>query len=254
MPQIDVQGQSIEYRWCTPASPPAREPLIMLHEGLGSVSLWKDFPDQLCAATGRAVLAYSRQGYGQSAPLTAPRQPDYMHQAALRELPALRQRLGLASCVLLGHSDGASIALIHAGAGRWPVSSLVVMAPHVFVEDISLRSIAQARAAFAETDLRERLARHHADPDEAFRGWCDAWLDPRFRDWNIEEFLPRIACPVLAIQGHDDEYGTMEQIHRLVRGVDMIEVLKLPDCGHSPHRDQPEQVLASVAAFLAERP
>lgn len=254
MALIEVQGQAIEYRWCVAATGVRRDPVVMLHEGLGSVSLWKDFPEQLCAASGRAVLVYSRQGYGLSSPLNAPREPDYMHSAALQELPALRQRLGIASCALLGHSDGASIALIHAGAGRWPVSGLVVMAPHLFVEDLSTQSIAQAREAFAETDLRERLARHHADPEAAFRGWCDIWLDPRFRHWNIEEYLPRITCPVLAIQGYDDEYGSMEQIHRLVRALDLIEVLKLPECAHSPHRDQPERVLAAVTAFLDALP
>lgn len=252
MPLIDLPRGIIEYQWYHPAARCARDPVILLHEGLGSVSLWKDFPASLAQASGRAVLAYSRYGNGQSAPLRAPRQPGYLHDEALEVLPLLRERLAITSCALLGHSDGASIALIHAGARRWPVSRAIVMAPHVFVEDLSLESIAQAREAYATTDMKARLSRHHADPDSAFWSWCNIWLDARFRDWNIEEFLPAIEAPVLAIQGYDDEYGSMEQIHRLVRTVEMIEVLKLEDCGHSPHRDQPEKVLGAVTAFLDE--
>lgn len=252
MPYIELAGGRIEVQWYHPATPCGRDPVILLHEGLGSVSLWKDFPDALAQASGRAVLAYSRHGYGQSSPLTAPRQPRFMHDEALVVLPSLREKLGIASCALLGHSDGASIALIHAGARRWPVSRTIVMAPHVFVEDMGLESISRARTAYATTDLKARLSRHHADPDSAFLGWCDIWLDARFRDWNIEEYLPGIEAPVLAIQGYGDEYGSMEQIHRLVRAVEMIEVLKLEDCGHSPHRDQREKVLKAVIAFLDE--
>lgn len=253
MPMLDLPGQRIEYRWFTPETGSGHHPVVLLHEGLGSISLWKTFPQDVADATGRAVLAYSRHGYGQSSPLTAPREPRFMHDEALVTLPLLREQLGIDDCVLFGHSDGASIALIHAGARRWPVSATIVMAPHVFVEEVGLRSIEKAREAFDTTDLRARLARHHADPAGAFRGWNDIWLDPRFRDWNIEAYLPAIEGPVLAIQGREDEYGSMEQLHRMVRAVEMIEVLKLDECGHSPHRDQPGKVLAAVRAFLAEQ-
>jgi pimeloyl-ACP methyl ester carboxylesterase len=231
---------------------PGAEPaLVFLHEGLGSVAMWRDFPARVAAATGRRTLVYSRLGYGASAPLPAPRRPDYMHREALEALPALRAEHGLADAVLVGHSDGASIALIHAGAGH-PVRGIVAMAPHVFVEDVTIRSIEAAREAWRTTDLRARLERYHADAEGAFRGWNDAWLDPAFRDWNIEEYLPAITCPVLAIQGRDDEYGTMAQLDAIERQVEgRVERLELARCRHSPHRDQPEATLAAIAAFVA---
>jgi pimeloyl-ACP methyl ester carboxylesterase len=231
--------------------PGAAPALVFLHEGLGSVAMWRDFPGRVAAATGRRTLVYSRAGYGRSAPLTAPRRPDYMHREALEALPALRTARGLADPVLIGHSDGASIALIHAGAGH-RVSGIVAMAPHVFVEDVTIRSIEAAREAWRTTDLRARLQRYHDDVDGAFRGWNDAWLDPAFRDWNIETYLSTIACPVLAIQGRDDEYGTMAQldaIERQVRGP--VRRLELDNCRHSPHRDQPEATLAAITGFVA---
>jgi pimeloyl-ACP methyl ester carboxylesterase len=249
--EVEIEGQRIEYRWSRASNDETGSPIVLLHEGLGCVSLWKEFPAALAESTARDVLAYSRQGYGQSSPIGTKREPDYMHREALDILPKLRAALDIENCILVGHSDGASIALIHAGARRWPVSAAVVLAPHVFVESISLKSIALARDAYETTDLRTRLARHHADPDSAFRGWSDIWLDARFEQWNIEAYLPHIGCPVLAIQGHDDEYGSMEQIHRLVRAIDFIEVLKLEACGHSPHRDHPKQVLRAIKDFLA---
>jgi pimeloyl-ACP methyl ester carboxylesterase len=164
-------------------------------------------------------------------------------------LPELLGALGVECPVLVGHSDGGSIALIHAGAGH-PVAGLVLLAPHVMVEDVAIASIAAAKVAFETTDLRARLARHHADPDAAFRGWNDIWLHPDFRSWNIEAYLPRIACPVLAIQGEDDEYGTMEQVLRIERQVRDVDVLALADCRHSAHRDQPEAVIDAITRFL----
>ena len=250
MPYVAIQGHHIEYAWFGPTAPPRENPIVLLHEGLGSVALWKGFPQQLADATGHTVCAYSRYGYGRSDPLNERREPEYMHNEALKVLPELRDRLGIHAPILLGHSDGASIALIHAGAGEWRVSALILMAPHVFVEDVGQHSITQAREAYVSSDLRARLAKRHDDPDSAFWGWNDIWLDPRFADWNIESCLPRIDCPTLVIQGHQDEYGSMEQVHRIVRGMERVEICKLDDCGHSPHRDQPEVTLSLLQAFI----
>ena len=223
----------------------------MLHEGLGSVSMWRDFPRQVAAATGRDVLVYSRHGYGRSAPSAGPRSFRFMHDEALVVLPQLLDALGVRRPILLGHSDGGSIALVYAGGSGRDVAGLVLLAPHVMVEDLSVASIAAAREAYDGGDLRARLARHHDDVDGAFRGWNDVWLSPGFRGWTIEEYLPRVACPVLAIQGEDDEYGTMEQVDRIARGAADVELLKLPGCGHSPHRDRPEEVLEAITRFVA---
>jgi pimeloyl-ACP methyl ester carboxylesterase len=227
-----------------------RPTLVLLHEGLGSVAMWRDFPGRLAHATNCNAIVYSRYGYGKSDPVTAPHAVTYMHDEALITLPQLLDRLGIARPILVGHSDGASIALIHAGANVRPVLGVVAMAPHVMVEDISVTSIEAARTAYETTDLRQRLARYHADVDSAFRGWNRIWLDPAFRAWNIESYLPGIACPVLAIQGEDDEYGTMEQVLRIGRVVRDADVLELSDCRHSPHRDQPEAVLAAITRFV----
>jgi len=231
------------------AGVPGRPVLVFLHEGLGSVTMWRGFPARVAHATGCAAVVYSRQGYGNSAPLAGPRGVRYMHDEALVVLPELLGALAVECPVLVGHSDGGSIALIHAGAGH-PVAGLVLLAPHVMVEDVAIASIAAAKVAFETTDLRARLARHHADPDAAFRGWNDIWLHPDFRSWNIEAYLPRIACPVLAIQGEDDEYGTMEQVLRIERQVRDVDVLALADCRHSAHRDQPEAVIDAITRFL----
>ena len=231
----------------------AEEPrpvLVLLHEGLGSVAMWRDFPGRLAHATGCNTIVYSRYGYGASDPLGAPHAVRYMHDEALVVLPELLDRLDVDAPILVGHSDGASIALIHAGAGGRPVRAVVAMAPHVFVEDVSIRSIEAAKAAYATTDLRQRLSRHHADVDSAFRGWNDIWLHPDFLAWNIEEYLPAIDCPVLVIQGEDDEYGTMAQVHAIERAVRDVDVLMLADCRHSPHRDQPDAVLEAITRFV----
>ena len=173
-----------------------------------------------------------------------------MHDEALAALPELLDKLDVERPILFGHSDGGSIALIHAGGCNRSVAGVLVMAPHLSVEEICLDSIREARLAFETTDLRERLARHHAHPDSAFRGWCDIWLDPGFREWNIEAFLPRIRCPILAIQGEDDEYGTLAQIERIARLAPDVALLKLADCRHAPHRDQPGAVIAAAVRFV----
>ena len=224
--------------------------LVFLHEGLGSVAMWRDFPERVAQATGRRALVYSRAGYGESEPIVAPRRVDYMHEEARVVLPALLAAFGVERPVLLGHSDGASIALIHAGEPAARPRGLVLLAPHVMVEPVGLASIERARHAWEEGDLRARLARYHADVDSAFRGWNDVWLHPDFRAWNIEDVLPRVRCPVLAIQGTDDEYGTMEQLDRIAAKVPDVERLELPACGHAPHRDRPDEVLAAVTAFV----
>ena len=249
MPFIRAGGHRLDYL-SIDAGAHDRPTLVLLHEGLGSVSMWRDFPHLLAHATASRVVAYSRQGYGDSDPLTAPRMVRYMHDEAERVLPEFLDGLAIERPLLVGHSDGGSIALIHAGAGSRAVAGIVAMAPHVIVEDVSIASIAAARAAYETTALRDKLARHHSDVDGAFRGWNDIWLSADFRAWNIESYLPRIACPILAMQGEDDEYGTMDQLARIARGARDVELLKLPDCRHSPHRDQPDAVLAAIARFV----
>jgi pimeloyl-ACP methyl ester carboxylesterase len=249
MQQIKICGQNLEYTAIEGTS--AQTPtLIFLHEGLGSAAMWRDFPAKLASATGAAALVYSRPGYGHSPPPPGPRGPDYMHVEALEILPELRRALHLDDVVLVGHSDGASIALIHAGAGRWPVRALVLEAPHVFVEKITVESIEKANEIFEATDLRDRLGRYHADPEAMFWTWNRAWLDPRFRDWNIEASLAGVRCPVLAIQGEEDEYGTLAQLDAIERGVaGRFERLVLAQCGHAPHRDREEATLAAMTRF-----
>ena len=246
-----ARGHRLEYAWFGTTTVATR-PIVMLHEGLGSLALWRDFPQRLADATQHRVLVYSRLGYGKSDPLTGPRGVDFMHAEALEILPELLDSLGLHDPVLFGHSDGGSIALIHAARAHRPVAGVVVLAPHVFVERYGLDSIAAARRAYLDGDLRAKLARYHDDVESAFWGWNDIWLHPDFVTWNIEALLPEIACPVLAIQGVDDEYGTMEQLDRLQRGVRAARRRELTACGHSSHRDQPHAVLAAVTSFLAE--
>jgi pimeloyl-ACP methyl ester carboxylesterase len=212
-----------------------------------------DFPARIAEATGLPALVYARYGHGQSEVLEQPHGVDFMHREALESLPELLRALGIARPILIGHSDGASIALIYAAAGH-PLQGLVAMAPHVFVEDISIESISAAKHAFETTDLRQKLARHHRDPVKTFRGWNDVWLAPEFRGWNIESLLPAIKCPLLAIQGQDDEYGSMAQVDAIARQVSgPVEVLKLEHCGHSPQKDQSEIVAQAIVEFVKRR-
>lgn len=247
MPFLEVAGHSLEYEWIGGGEPT----LVFLHEGLGSIRQWRDFPAQVAAATGCRALLYNRYGYGNSDVLAEPRVTvRFMHDEALVALPELLAKLKIDSPVLVGHSDGASIALLYAGAGH-PVRGLALMAPHVFVEEMGIRSIERARQQFETTDLPQRLGRYHCDARRTFYLWNDAWLDPQFRHWNIEECLRSISVPVLAIQGVDDEYGTMAQLNSIrerVKG--SCELLELEGCGHSPHRDQPRAVLAALARFI----
>jgi len=251
VPQLVAAGRRLEYEWIEGAQPdhPA---LVFLHEGLGSIRQWRDFPRRVTERTGASALVYDRYGYGQSEVLAEARVPvHFMHDEALHCLPEVLAARGLHAPILIGHSDGASIALIHAGAGH-PVQALVVLAPHVFVEDVCVQSIEHARLAFETTDLAVRLARYHRDPRRTFYLWNDVWLDPEFRRWNIESSLGGIRCPVLAIQGEDDEYGTMAQIEAIARQVrGPCEVVKLARCGHAPHRDRPEETLEAIARFVA---
>jgi pimeloyl-ACP methyl ester carboxylesterase len=233
--------------------PASQRPVVVfLHEGLGSVATWKGFPAAFCAASGLAGVVFSRYGYGRSTPKPPDERwaPDFMHEQAEGVLPRLFTELGIARPWLFGHSDGASIALLH--AARFPVAGVVAVAPHLFVEDVSIASIEKARAAYESGDLRRGLAKYHADPDSAFRGWNDAWLSPEFRTWNIEAVIATIDCPVLAVQGIDDEYGTLEQVRALVRCVPGAKLLALEDCGHSPHRDQPGRLIREAGAFITE--
>jgi pimeloyl-ACP methyl ester carboxylesterase len=247
----------IELQRIEPAGVGGDAPLVVfLHEGLGSVAMWRDFPQRLCEAARVRGLVYSRPGYGRSTPRSAQERwgLDFMHRQAHEVLPALLDALAIdrRECPpwLLGHSDGASIALLH--AAQWPdaVSGVIAMAPHVFVEDVSISSIQQARHNYLHTDLKQRLARYHDDADSAFWGWNDIWLHPPFARWNIEDEIASITGPLLAVQGLDDEYGTLEQIHAIRRRVPHAELLELADCGHSPHRDQPAAVIDAVTRFV----
>ena len=257
MELITIDGVAMEVERLAAGAGTQRAPIVFLHEGLGSVGMWRDWPARVCQATGRAGVVYSRRGYGGSDAVADVRgagrlEPDYMHREALAVLPELLRALDLARPVLLGHSDGGSIALIH--AGRFPVSACVVMAPHVIVEDVSVRSIEAAREAYQAGDMRGRLARYHADVDGAFWQWNDIWLDPAFRAFDIRPDCRRIEAPVLAIQGEDDPYGSLRQIDEIEPTRGPFAKIVLRQCGHSPHRDQPEQTLDCVAQFLAPLP
>lgn len=269
---IEIHGVVLEVAHIP--GPTDRAPLVFLHEGLGSVSMWsqkgRHWPQELCTETGRAGWLYSRRGYGQSDPVPDVRgmprvdgfwhagrhEPDYMHREARQVLPALLDRLGIHRPVLVGHSDGATIALLH--AGQCPVSACVVMAPHLFVEDISLRSIEQARHAYlsdtSERGLRQRLMRHHRDVDNAFWQWNDVWLSPGFLSFDIRPECQTISAPLLAIQGLDDEYGSLDQLRAISACVANVTTLELPDCGHSPHRDQPDGLTEAIARYLNRSP
>lgn len=252
MRQVAVNGVHLEYVRLPSAHPCAGAPsIVFLHEGLGSLAMWKDFPQRVADATGCEAVVYSRAGYGRSDPAPLPRTVRYMHDEGLTVLPAFLDALGIVRPILFGHSDGGSIALICAGGTPTPLTALILMAPHVLVEDLSVASIAEARVAWENSDLPQRLGKYHADAEAAFRGWNDIWLHPDFRAWNIEEYLPNIRCPILAIQGEDDQYGTMDQIERIAAQAADVDLVKLADCRHSPHKDQPEAVIEVVQSFVA---
>ncbi len=252
MPLATAAGRSINYHWIGGAS--GKPTLVFLHEGLGSIGQWRDFPAKVAAATGCRALVYDRYGYGQSDVLAEKqRTVRFMHDEALSALPDLLKVLAIENPILVGHSDGASIALIHAGA-KHAVRGVVAMAPHVFIEPECLKSIDKAAEAFENTDLKDRLGRYHRDARKTFYGWADVWLDREFKGWDIrDDYLVNIACPVLAIQGYDDIYGTMTQLDEIARRVKgPCELLKLEHCGHAPFREQPEKVLAAVTRFTKE--
>lgn len=244
----------LEAQWYGPPSD-AAPTLVFLHEGLGSASAWRDFPHRLADQTGCGALVYSRRGYGSSPAADLPRPVRYMHDEAT-VLDELLRHHKVRDAILIGHSDGASIAIIYAGRERSSqLRALILEAPHVFAEPSGIDSIAAMKVNYETTDLRKRLARHHHNADNAFRGWNDVWLDPAFRDWNIEEFLPSITVPTLLIQGTNDQYGTWKQIEAIERQIGgPFETLRVPDAGHAPHRDQPELVLATMAAFIRAIP
>lgn len=235
-------------------SPHQAPTIVMLHEGLGCVALWRDFPAKLAAATGYGAFAYSRAGYGGSERIDLPRPLDYMSREARLSLPAVLQAIRLEHGILLGHSDGASIAAIYAGErADERIKGLVLMAPHVFTEEPGLASIAEARSSYETGDLRARLAKYHAHVDSAFCGWNDAWLDPGFKAWNIEEAVTRWRVPALLIQGIDDQYGTLKQIRSIeARSAAPVESLILEACRHSPQIDQPQATLDAIVAFCAK--
>jgi len=257
---LDWSGRAvrIEHAWIAPQRN-ARPLVVFLHEGLGSVSMWRDFPARLCEAADCRGLVYSRPGYGRSTPRAPDEQwgPDFMHRQAHELLPALLRALGVDADTdppwLFGHSDGGTIALLHAARFADSIAGAIVLAPHILVEDVSVRSIERARDAYRHGDLRARLARHHDEPDSAFFGWNGIWLDTRFRDWTIEAELAAIRCPLLAVQGTDDAYGTLEQIRGIARRVPHARLLELDACGHSPHRDRPEALIAATREFIGAR-
>jgi pimeloyl-ACP methyl ester carboxylesterase len=255
---LSFQGRAVrlEYAWLNRGRGEA-PPIVFLHEGLGCVAMWRDFPQRLCDAVGCRGLVYSRYGYGRS----TPRPPgeelpiDFLEREAREALPALLRAAGVdARPWLFGHSDGASIALLYAAAFPQALAGAVVLAPHIFVEDETVAGIVAARRAYETTDLRQRLARYHRDPDAVFAGWHERWLDPAFRGWTMEALLPAIRRPLLAVQGFEDEYATMAQLDGIKQRAPRATLLKLADCGHSPHRDQPQAVIDATRRFVSGDP
>ena len=259
VPRFEVLGRQLEYRWIGPR--PGEAPtIVFLHQGLGCVAMWRDFPDRMASATGCGALVYSRLGHGASEALSGPRPVRYLHDEALEVLPAVLAHFGLGEVVLYGHSDGASIAILHAGSDRElahrrrSVRALVLEAPHVFVEPEATEGIMRISREYETTRLLERLSRYHGDnTDSMFRAWADVWLSPEFQAWNIEEILPAIESPVLVIQGEDDEYGTVKQVEAVLKGIrGPARSLLLAQCGHSPHSERPAEVLEAASRFVRE--
>jgi pimeloyl-ACP methyl ester carboxylesterase len=249
--EVIVDGKQLEVlEYRSAHSGIERAAVVMLHEGLGSVSMWRDFPQRLARMCDRRVIVYSRYGHGASEALRESRPAEFMHHEGEVVLPELLERVGTGNPILLGHSDGGSIALLYAAKCPKAITGLILEAPHVFVEEVTVKSIASLRESFASMNLNEKLARHHDHPHEMFRAWTEIWLDPAFRQWNIEDRLPAVQCPVLLIQGEDDEYGTRAQIDAISQRVPKSTSVMLANCGHSPHRDQPEAVLKAIAEFI----
>lgn len=249
---LSIAGVRLEVKWY-PGTVREAPTLVLLHEGLGCVKMWRDFPEKLAQTTGCPAFAYSRQGYGHSAPCTLPRPLDYMHREALEVLPEVLNAAGIGDHILIGHSDGGSIALIHAGGhASAGLRGLITMAPHVFCEELSVRSIMQGKQAFIDGGLRSALTKyHHDNTDCAFWGWNDVWLDPDFLQWNIEEYLPNIRVPQLILQGEEDQYGTVAQVQAIMRQTGApTELRMLANCGHSPHKDQQLLSLELMKGFL----
>jgi pimeloyl-ACP methyl ester carboxylesterase len=247
---LRIGASDLEYRMIGP-TPDSAPTIVMLHEGLGSAGLWGDFPEKLQAATGAGVFAYSRAGYGASSPVQLPRPLDYMHIEATDVLPKVLDAIGFRRGLLLGHSDGASIAAIYAGSRQdHRVQGVVMIAPHFIVEDISVKSIAEIKVTYETTELKAKLARWHKEVDNAFYGWNGAWLDPKFRDWDISEYLAYIRVPVAIIQGERDQYGTMRQVEIAREECYCpVEVTEVPEAGHSPHREAPGATLDAITQF-----
>ena len=247
-----IDGITLEYQ-CYGPGPDKAATIVMLHEGLGCAALWRDFPAQVAARTGLGVLVFSRQGYGQSDPAVLPRPLDYMTREAVDVLPHVLDLAGVRRCILLGHSDGATIAAIYAGSVEdFRVRGLILMAPHFFTEEMGLTEIAKAKEVFETTDMKAKMGKYHKDPENAFRGWNDAWLDPGFKAWNVAEVIDYLRIPSMAIQGRDDQYGTLAQIEELeTRSYAPVDVVVLDDCKHAPHLEQPARTLEAVAEFAA---
>lgn len=250
--RLTTGGKTLEYACFGPA-PDKAPTLVLLHEGLGAVALWRDFPQALAEATGFGVFAYSRAGHGQSDPADLPRPLDYMTREAVDVLPQVLDAIGFQRGVLVGHSDGATISTIYAGnVSDLRVRALVLMAPHFFTEEVGLAEIAKAKLAYDAGELRDKLAKYHRDPDNAFHGWNDSWLNPGFKDWNVADAIDYLRIPVLAVQGQDDQYGTLAQIHEVEsRSYAPVETLILDECRHSPHLDQPGRVVSGIVDFCA---
>lgn len=248
---IEAGGHTLEYQCYGPA-PSSAITLVLLHEGLGCAALWRDFPVRLQQQTGCGVLVYSRAGYGDSKSVELPRPTDYMHREATVVLPELLEKTGIDKCLLIGHSDGATIAAINAGTqADYRARGLVLIAPHFFAEDISITAIAQARDAYESGDLKQRLARYHNDVDCAFYGWNDVWLSEDFKHWNVSEVIDYFRVPVLGIQGRDDQYGTLAQLKEIEqRCYSPFEKVIIDNCGHSPHTEHPQVTLNTISDFV----
>jgi pimeloyl-ACP methyl ester carboxylesterase len=248
-----VAGKALETRWVE-AEPESASTIVLLHDALGSATVWKDFPERLAEETGSNVLVYSRCGHGDSESLSDERTIDYIHYEGEVVLPELLERFQISSPLLLGHSDGASIAITYAGKYHDRVSGLILMAPHVFVEDVTVRGVVEAGTAYRNANLKQKLSRYHRDPDGIFHAWHNMWIDPHFRDWSIESYLPSICCPVLLLQGEHDDYGTVAQLEAIKSHLPESEMFLLQGCGHSPYREKPEATLHRIAQFISGLP